>query len=480
MDFENRLQRAIERGQKRSEAESREAAARALSHDEQRVLHSKYRLELSEHIESCFKKLVNYLPGFQMETIFGERGWGAAANRDALRLERGTRERDFSRLEITVRPIGPMMILEIAIWGAWLPLIWGYMGKDGLAFSDSQIAWVGSAFAIASIVGIFFSSQAADRTFAAEKFMAFSHLVGGLAILGMYWAKDFPTFFGLMLVHALLYVPTISVSNSIAFTHMQNAQKEFGVVRMGGTIGWILAAWPLFFLLKGKTGVEAVEASRAIFLVSGITSLVLAAYSLLLPHTPPKKAAPGEGSIAWLKANPDKASIGIPAVGGTGHLAGLSFLKETGASAQFIPYRGNGPALQDLVAGQIDLQIEPASNFFTQAKAGAIKPYAITAKARSGAAPDIPTTEEAGMPGFTASFWYGIWAPKDTPREIVARLNAVMLEVLAHPETRKRFADLGLDTPPAAQQTPDALRAFQKSEADKWWPIIKAANIKGQ
>ncbi|MFM9059579.1 MAG: nucleoside permease [Planctomycetaceae bacterium] len=195
-----------------------------------------------------------------------------------------------------------MMVLEFAIWGAWLPLIWGYMGKDGLAFTDSQVAWVGSAFAIASIVGIFFSSQFADRTFAAEKFMAASHLVGGLAILGMYWAKDFPTFFGLMLVHALLYVPTISVSNSIAFTHMQNAQKEFGLVRMGGTIGWILAAWPLYFVLQGKEGAEAVAASRNIFLVSGITSLVLAAYSLLLPHTPPKKTAAGDGSIAWLKA----------------------------------------------------------------------------------------------------------------------------------------------------------------------------------
>lgn len=195
-----------------------------------------------------------------------------------------------------------MMVLEFAIWGAWLPLIWGYMGKDGLAFTDSQIAWVGSAFAIASIVGILFSSQFADRTFAAEKFMAMSHLVGGLAILGMYWAKDFPTFFGLMLVHSLLYVPTISVSNSIAFTHMKNAQKEFGLVRMGGTIGWILAAWPLYFVLQGKEGAEAVAASRNIFLVSGVTSLVLAAYSLLLPHTPPKKAAPGQGNIAWLRA----------------------------------------------------------------------------------------------------------------------------------------------------------------------------------
>ncbi|MFM8537965.1 MAG: hypothetical protein ACKOES_07845, partial [Planctomycetaceae bacterium] len=120
-----------------------------------------------------------------------------------------------------------MMVLEFVIWGAWLPLIWGYMGASredgGLGFTGAQIAWVGSAFAIASIVGIFFSSQFADRTFSAEKFMAFSHLVGGLAILGMYWAKDFPLFFALMLVHSLLYVPTISVANSIAFTHMQNA-----------------------------------------------------------------------------------------------------------------------------------------------------------------------------------------------------------------------------------------------------------------
>ena len=199
-----------------------------------------------------------------------------------------------------------MMVLEFAIWGAWLPLIWGYMGAKvadgGLGFSGPQIAWVGSAFAIASIVGIFFSSQFADRTFAAEKFMAASHLVGGLAMLGMYWAKDFPTFFGLMLLHALCYVPTISVSNSLAFSHMKDAQKEFGIVRMGGTIGWILVAWPLYFILEGKSGAEAMSASRTIFLIAGGLSLVLAAYSLVLPHTPPKPAKAGEGGFAWLKA----------------------------------------------------------------------------------------------------------------------------------------------------------------------------------
>ena len=195
-----------------------------------------------------------------------------------------------------------MMVLEFFIWGAWLPLIWGYMGKDGLNFTDMQITWVGSAFAIASVIGIFFSNQFADRNFAAEKFMAFSHLVGGLAILGMYFVKDFNTFFALMLIHSLLYVPTISVSNSIAFTHMKDAQKEFGIVRMGGTIGWIMAAWPLYFILQGKSGVEAVTASRNIFLISGIASLVLAFFSLSLPHTPAKPAADGEGRFAWLRA----------------------------------------------------------------------------------------------------------------------------------------------------------------------------------
>lgn len=195
-----------------------------------------------------------------------------------------------------------MMVLEFFIWGAWLPLIWGYMGAEGLGFSGMQITWVGSAFAIASVLGIFFSNQFADRHFAAEKFMAFSHLVGGLAILGMYWAKDFPTFFGLMLIHSLLYVPTISVSNSIAFTHLKDAQKEFGLVRMGGTIGWILAAWPLYFVLEGKSGAEAIAARANIFLIAGAASLLLAVFSLGLPHTPAKPASKGESNFAWLKA----------------------------------------------------------------------------------------------------------------------------------------------------------------------------------
>ena len=184
--------------------------------------------------------------------------------------------------------------------------------------------------------------------------------------------------------------------------------------------------------------------------------------------------------IAWLKADPGKATVGIPGVGSTGHLAGIAFQKDTGTQFTAVPYRGNGPALQDLVSGQIDLMIEPASNFFAQLKAGNIKAYAMASKARSAAAPEIPTSAEAGVPAFQSSLWYGLWVPKGTPKDIVAKLNATMIDVFNDPAVKKRFAELGLDLPVRAQQTPEALRAFQKAESDKWWPIIKAANIKPQ
>jgi nucleoside transporter len=193
-----------------------------------------------------------------------------------------------------------MMVLEFFIWGAWLPLAFPYMGN--LNFSESQQALVGSTFAIASIVGIFFSNQFADRNFSAERFMAASHLISGLALLGLYFVRDFGLFFALMLVHALLYVPTISVSNSLAFANLKDAEREFGPVRMGGTIGWILAAWPLYFILKGAEGEALIRAQSAIFLVAGIASLALAGYSMTLPHTPPRKAEEGEEKLAWLKA----------------------------------------------------------------------------------------------------------------------------------------------------------------------------------
>jgi nucleoside transporter len=193
-----------------------------------------------------------------------------------------------------------MMVLQFFIWGAWLPPIFGYMPAIG--FTGTQQALIGSAFAIASLVGIFFSNQFADRNFAAQKFLAASHLIGGLAMIGLYFVKDFAPFFGLMLVHSLFYVPTISVTNSLAFANLKNPQKEFGIVRMGGTIGWIAAQWPLYFILGGLKGDEAVRATQAVFIVSGVASLLLAAFALTLPHTPPKPAQSGEEKLAWLKA----------------------------------------------------------------------------------------------------------------------------------------------------------------------------------
>jgi len=182
--------------------------------------------------------------------------------------------------------------------------------------------------------------------------------------------------------------------------------------------------------------------------------------------------------IAYLKANPDGASVGIAGVGATGHLTGISFQKETGTNFTFVPYRGNGPAMQDLLSGQIDFMIEPSSNFRSMLAAGSATPFATTGRSRLKSSPGIPTADEAGLPGFFASLWYGLWVPRETPKDIIAKLNATMKQVLAAPQVMQRFEELGIEISPPAQQTPEALRAFQKAEADRWWPIIKASNIK--
>ena len=217
-----------------------------------------------------------------------------------------------------------MMALEFFIWGAWLPLIFGYL--PSLGFTPTQQSLILNAFPVASIVGMFFSNQWADRRFAAEKFLAVSHLIGGLAILGCGFTKEFTPFFLLMLVHCLLYVPTISITNAIAFANMRDSSKEFGLVRMGGTIGWILAAWPFVFIFVnwdavqaahpvgfvdwiGKalanplTGDAAKVATKWTFIVAGLASLALSAFSLTLPHTPPRKAVAGAvEKLAWVEA----------------------------------------------------------------------------------------------------------------------------------------------------------------------------------
>jgi hypothetical protein len=252
-----------------------------------------------------------------------------------------------------------MMVLQFFIWGAWLPLIFGYLPSLGFSAEKppaalegfvnflaaptaagettslwraivqalfSEQALILNAFPVAAIVGMFFSNQFADRNFAAQRFLSFSHVIGGLAILGCGFTKEFWPFFTLMLVHCLLYVPTISITNSIAFANMRDPQQEFGIVRMGGTIGWIAAAWPFVFIFVNWSEVPALsqagftewiktvlnspltgDAAKAMtrwtFIVSGLASLGLAGFSLTLPHTPPKKAEAGAGEkLAWLEA----------------------------------------------------------------------------------------------------------------------------------------------------------------------------------
>ena len=217
-----------------------------------------------------------------------------------------------------------MMVLQFFIWGAWLPLIFGYL--PSLGFTPGQQALILNAFPVASIIGMFFSNQWADRNFAPEKVLVFSHLIGGFAILACGFTRDFLPFFIFMLVHCLLYVPTLSIVNSIAFANMTNPDKEFGIVRMGGTIGWILAAWPftLIFvnwdavnaiptsgfidwlgtaLANPLTGDAAKAATRWTFIVAGIASLALAAFGLTLPRSAPRPASStARGGQAWAVA----------------------------------------------------------------------------------------------------------------------------------------------------------------------------------
>jgi tripartite-type tricarboxylate transporter receptor subunit TctC len=187
-----------------------------------------------------------------------------------------------------------------------------------------------------------------------------------------------------------------------------------------------------------------------------------------------------KGLIAWLKANPDKATLGHAGTGGLAHIAGVFFQRETGTRFGFVPYRGIAPAIQDLVAGQIDMAISDPVASLPQVRAGTIKAYGVTAKTRLTSAPDIPTLHEAGLPGFDISQWHGLWLPKGTPKSIIAKLNAAVMNALADPAVRARLADLGQEIFPRDRQTPEALGAFQKAEIEKWWPIIKAANIKGE
>jgi tripartite-type tricarboxylate transporter receptor subunit TctC len=205
----------------------------------------------------------------------------------------------------------------------------------------------------------------------------------------------------------------------------------------------------------------------------------------LLPSNPmvivSKNAVPAKTLkelIGWLKSQPQSAAAGTAGAGSGSHIAGLAFESAAGVKLQYVPYRGTAPALNDLVAGQIDIIVDQTSNSINQIRAGTIRAYAVTDSKRVEQAPDIPTVDEAGVPDFHMTLWSGLWVPKGTPQEIIAKLNKAALEALADPQVKKQLENLGLQMPPADKSTPGALGDWQKAEIAKWWPMIKAANVK--
>ena len=184
--------------------------------------------------------------------------------------------------------------------------------------------------------------------------------------------------------------------------------------------------------------------------------------------------------LAWIRVNQDKLLVGSGGVAASSHMGAVYFQSLIGAKFHYVHYRGGAPALQALLGGEVDLYVSQVSTVSTQIKAGKIRAYAVTAKTRQAAVPDVPTVDEAGLPGFHTAIWHGLWLPKGTPRDVVMKLNGAIVEALADPTLRERFENQGQDIPPRDQQTPEALFAYHKEEIDKWWPMIKAAGLKAE
>jgi tripartite-type tricarboxylate transporter receptor subunit TctC len=322
----------------------------------------------------------------------------------------------------------------------------------------------------------------------------FLHLAAGVAalpaVLRFAWAQGYPARPITMVVPFPAGGPTDTVGRIVAEgTRLSLGQPVIieNVTGAGGTIGVgrVARAVPDGYTLSvGFLGTHVLNGAiytlqydvlkdfEPVALLASNPQLIVA-----------KNATPAKSLnelIAWLKANPGKASQGTAGVGSPAHVSGAYFQKETGTRFQFVPYRGAAPAMQDLIAGQIDLMFDQALNSLPHVRGGKIKAYAVTANTRLASAPEIPTVDEAGLPGFYISIWSGMWAPKGTPTDVITKLNAAVVDALAHPTVRQQLADLGQAVPPRDQQTPEALRTFQKAEIEKWWPIIKAAGIKAE
>lgn len=282
--------------------------------------------------------------------------------------------------------------------------------------------------------------------------------------------------------------PTDSIARIVA-ARMTGAIGQTVVVEnttgAGGTIGVgrVAKGAPDGYLIGiGHIGTHVVNGAIYPLTYDLLTDLEPVAYIATNPQIlVGKLAIPAKNLkelIAWVKANQDTVSIATGGAGTPAHVSAVYFQIATGTKPQIVHYRGAAPAMQDMLAGQIELNFDQAANSLPQVRAGKVRAYGVTSKTRLAAAPDIPTLDEAGLPNFTMAVWHGIWAPKGTPQPIIAKLNAAFVEALADPGVRTKLGDLGQEIPPREQQTPDYLRAFHKAEIEKWWPIIKQAGIK--
>src|SRR5262245_21474722 len=322
----------------------------------------------------------------------------------------------------------------------------------------------------------------------------FLHLAAGAAalpgVLRFAWAQTYPT----RPITIIVPVPPGGVADPIARILADHLTVAFGkavvvenVTGAGGSIGVGRAARaaPDGYTLSIGNWLSHVGASA----VYPVQYDVLGDFEpvSLLTNSPmlitARKDFPANDLkelIAWLKANPDKATAATVGPGSASHVSGVYFQRATGTRFQFVPYRGGGPAVQDEVAGHVDLVFNEATGAQPYVLSRQIKTYAWLAKSRWFAAPDIPTSEELGVPGINISFWHGLWVPKGTPKEIVVKLNTAVVAALADATVRKRLTDIGQEIFPRDKQTPEALHAFHKAETEKWWPIIKEAGIKAE